>query len=155
MNQFDLSRDSIIKHSYFKNYPTESIDFLRKKGVTTAMALSYVTVHREWRAKDTDVPVADLLFSLAMMCFWEKGLDCVVGYIRTDKKYFESFYRHGAMKIAESNAYNVPVDFCYITKESSHLSTLPGVVEITEKIWNRMKGDRLNKDRPRENELNI
>lgn len=138
-NRFDISRDSIISHSYFKNYPKETIEELRNKNFKEVMVLTYMTVHENWRTKDTDIPMPDLLFSLAMMRFWESGLDNLIGYIRKDKSFFQSFYRHGAIKISETNAYNVPVDFCYLTRESSQLSPLPGVMESTKNLWNKMK----------------
>ncbi len=138
-NRFDISRDSIVGHSYFKNYPKETIEHLRNNNFKEVMVLTYMTVHENWRTKDTDIPIPDLLFSLAMMRFWESGLENLIGYIRKDKSFFQSFYRHGAIKISETNAYNVPVDFCYLTRDSSQLSPLPGVVEATKKLWKKMK----------------
>ncbi|OYZ23305.1 MAG: hypothetical protein B7Y39_05215 [Bdellovibrio sp. 28-41-41] len=138
-NRFDISRDSIIGHSYFKNYPKETIEELRNKNFKEVMVLTYMTVHENWRTKDTDIPMPDLLFSLAMMCFWESGLENLIGYIRKDKSFFQSFYRHGAIKISETNAYNVPVDFCYLTRDTSQLSPLPGVMESTKSLWKKMK----------------
>lgn len=139
VNRFDISRDSIINHTYFKNYPKDTIKQLREKNFKEVMVLTYMTVHEEWRSKFTDVPLPDLLFSLAMMRFWESGLENLIGYIRKDKSFFQSFYRHGAIKISETQAYNVPVDFCYLTRDSSQLSPLPGIMEVTKKLWKKMK----------------
>lgn len=139
VNRFDISRNSIIGHSYFKNYPQNTLQELRNKNFKEVMVLTYMTVHEDWRTKYTDVPMPDLLFSLAMMRFWESGLENLIGYIRKDKSFFQSFYRHGAIKISETHAYNVPVDFCYLTRESSQLSPLPGVMESTKRLWKKMK----------------
>lgn len=139
INCFDISRESIINHTYFKNYTKDTIQELRIKNFKEVMVLTYMTVHEDWRTKYTDVPLPDLLFSLAMMRFWESGLENLIGYIRKDKSFFQSFYRHGAIKISETQAYNVPVDFCYLTRDSSQLSPLPGVIEATNKLWKKMK----------------
>lgn len=138
-NWFDVSRDSIIHHSYFKNHPPEVIYFLRQKNFKEVMFLTYMTVHPDWRSNLTDVSLPDLLFSLSIERFWELGQNVLSGYIRTDKSFFSSFYRHGAIKILSGQAYNVPVDFCYLTRETAKISDEPGVKNACEYLWNQMK----------------
>lgn len=134
-NVFDVSRRSILDHSYFKNYPIEVIKEIKEKGFKRSFILSYMTIHPDFRSSKLGFSVPDLLFSLSIKRFLELNLNQIIGYIRTDKSFFESFYRVGANKLFSSSAYNVPVDFCYLTRESAKISHLDFISELTEYFW--------------------
>lgn len=142
-NFFDMTRESIAEHSYFKNHPGEVIDFLRKKNFKEVMFLSYMTVHSEWRTSRTDVPLPELLFSLAIKRFLDLGQTALSGYIRTDKSFYSSFYNHGAEKILSAVAYNAPVDFCYLTSKTAKLSDDPAVRNACHFLWAGMQARSL------------
>lgn len=154
-NWFDISRDSVTSHSYFKNYPSEVIEHYRRMGLKEVMLLAYMTLDPEWRKSQTDVQISDLLFSLGVMRFMEGQWPALIGYIRKDNNTHKIFYRHGGIKLNESQAYNVPVDFCYLTRDSARLSTLPGVSQAALYLWNRMKQREVGVDVMGQFERNI
>lgn len=137
-NWFDVSRPSIINHSYFKNYPQEVKSYLQKDICNKVMVLSYMTLSEDWRRGQTDIPISELLFSLGVKRFEYSQADTLIGYIRTDQRTHEIFYRHGGQKISQSVAYNVGVDFCTLSKDSMSLSSLPGVAVAADFLWDKM-----------------
>lgn len=137
-NWLDTSRDSILNHSYFKNYPDEVKHFIKNHSKKKVMVLTYMTLSEEWRKSKTEFPFSELLFSLGVKRFEYCEYDTLIGYIRKDQNTHEIFYRHGGQKISESTAYNVNVDFCILTKETMHLSSLSGVAQATDYLWEKM-----------------
>lgn len=144
VNIFDFSSLAQRHHSYFKNHPQEVMSLLAETLNEPVMVLSYMTLHAEWRRANTDCSIPDLLFSLAVKVFQESPCRFLNGYIRRDKSFSESFYRHGAQKILSTVAYNVPVDFCLLQKTQAHLSTAPGVANACNYLWSQFKGIQKN-----------
>lgn len=141
-NYFDISRVSILEHSYFKNHPPEVVQTLKERCLGPMMCLNHMTVHPQWRSVDVGLSMPDLLFSLSIKRFQQLKIKFLSGYIRTDKSFYMSFYRHGAVKISSSICYNVPVDFCYLMQDQSQLSESPGVAEACLFLWNKNKIER-------------
>jgi hypothetical protein len=131
-------RDSHLGHSYFKNYPTHVIKKFKELGIKKCMFASYMTCHPDWRKKFTDVPVSELLFSLAVKRFETSEHEYLIGYIRKDNDFQDVFYRHGGIKVAESNVYNSEVDYAYMTAKTRRLSTIPGVADAANELWENM-----------------
>ncbi|MFV8250268.1 hypothetical protein [Bdellovibrio bacteriovorus] len=131
---FDLSRESHRGHSYFKNYSPELKELVRALGQT--MIISYMTIDPAWRKSETDIPVSELLISFSVKRFLESRAENLLGYFRNNRKTNEMFYRHGGIPLQKStSAYNVDVDFAYITKASAHESTLPAAAAAATELW--------------------
>ena len=137
--ELDLSRKSHQHSSYFNNFPEEIMSMMRRVSNAPSTVLTYLTIHSAWRHRKTDLPISDLLFSLAIDDFKESKTENLVGYIRTDKTVHESFYRHGLETVASSEAYNVPVDFCYAQKNQASLSSVSGVRDLVFKMKNKVQ----------------
>ena len=125
--KMDISKPVFRDTSYFNNYPEVVTDYFNSERFESVTVLTYLTIESEWRHSKTDFPISDLLFSLATLEFINGDTDCLLGYIRMDKDVHNSFYRHGLRKIDSDMAYNVPVDYCYTTKERAHLSSIKEV----------------------------
>lgn len=137
-NSWYRVKDSQLSHSYFNNYPVRVIEAIKEFGVRELMVLSFMTIHPEWRKEFTDLPLTDVLFSLGVKRFESSTAPILIGYIRKDIGSFHHvFARHGGKLMAQSTAYNVDVDFMYITRESMQLSSIPGVADTVEHLWSK------------------
>lgn len=132
-------RPSQMNHSYFKNYPTLVLKEIQRLGFKRCMVLSYMTVHPDYRKSKTDVPMYELLFSLGVKLFESGPHECLLGYIRKDLSFHQSFERHGGVKITDNKVYNVGVDYLYMTKHTARLSPEPGVARTADLLWDKMQ----------------
>ncbi len=129
---------SQLGHSYFKHYPKDIFPKLQELGFKRCMILSYMTVLPAFRKSATDIPMFELLFSLGVKRFQSRPQECLLGYIRKDLSFHESFARHGGIKLTQSHVYNVDVDYLYMTQDSAHLSPTPEVAHTAQHLWEKM-----------------
>jgi hypothetical protein len=134
-------RNSHLNHSYFKNYPKEVIEKMNSLKFKKFMTLSYMTCDFDFRKSFTDVPMAELLFSLAVLRFQKSTYEHLVGYIRKDLSFHKAFARHGGNLLYTSKAYNVEVDFLYFDQKSCRLSPLPGVADTAYHLWEKFSSN--------------
>ena len=147
----DLSLPLFRESYYFKGYSDDLLESLASIDGKT-MIITYMTVAPEWRQRQTNYSVPEMLISFSVLRFLESDAGHILGYFRNNKGTQNIFYRHGGQPILRNaHCYNVDVDYATVSRQDAKLSTKGQVDQVVQSLWNkytnRHKGDKYVIDR--------
>ena len=141
----DITKKTTTDLHYFSNYESRLIHWHQQKN-DLVMIATYFTTDPDWRKKNTNYSVSELLISFMNLRLIFSDANRMIGYFRNNRKTNEIFYRHGGEFIAHQNAYNVSVDFAEIYKDRAQLSEWKDHATLASKMWSqfflKQKGEK-------------
>lgn len=132
--------DYDLELKYWDNYPKLTLKWLETKSISCLMSMSFLTVHPDWRRRQTQHSLSDLLVGFAVQRYLESSADVLLTYTRNDRKTNELGYRHGGEKIPiEHWVHNIPSDVLVFDRNSLKTQLSEGLKLHIDSLWNNKK----------------
>ncbi|MCB0369652.1 MAG: hypothetical protein KDD45_09460, partial [Bdellovibrionales bacterium] len=106
-NAFNLSCNSISKHSYFKHVKNEKIEEIKNHSITTLMSGEFLTVHPDYRNKPNGISWAEVVVGLCHKVLINSPWDGVIGISRVDFKVDKICNNYGANSIDDIDRHDI------------------------------------------------
>ena len=106
---------------YLQNFPTEAIEALKEKGFSNVYAISNLTIDHEWRKRNTDLSVSQILTSIGTWLACQERGDAIISCVRNDRSVNKLFQNHNSKTIVTDRRFNCKVDFIYIDLKEAYI----------------------------------
>jgi hypothetical protein len=141
-NWYDLLLTPHWDHTYFSHYPAGLKVFLKGHNYKKIMSISYLTVHKEWRRRQSGFSTADILVSLACMDLVESDAQAMITNTHNSRKTDRLGKRHGARIFLPDYLYHgLPSSALLFERQTCHVNQKVG--NLVHYLWtNRNQFDR-------------
>jgi hypothetical protein len=134
---------------YFQHFPRDVVDQLGRYGQGQVMMMGQLTVHPDWRRSKVGPIMSDLLVGLSVKRFLSSAAPVMVAFTRNDRGTQHLGYRFGAVPLREGHeAYGIRSDVIAFYRDRMVDSSLPGLAELTDRLWTDTSVARLFSNMP-------
>jgi hypothetical protein len=133
----NLDNMAFFQHSYSKkNFTSEYFQKIKAYGVSSIVALEYLTIDPKWRKRVIGLSTAHIIMGIGFAVFKALHIDAVICPARKDVKAADIVSSFGGeVIIPDILLHNTPCDFMLVRRKLLQPSADPQLARLTEALW--------------------